>query len=157
MSPLNEATLVEAIMDARGQIDFLWQFFVTVHIAIFALLFIYDHAVEGLNWVGKIFSVAGIAAFEWINGNALAHTYLLLDSMHEQYRWTFGQAERFRPAFYSNFVLADFSSRPEMVVFTHSGALTVVLLAFVSRRFIQSRRERGDIASRLARGHNPHE
>ncbi len=71
MSPLNEGSLVEAMMDARGQIDFLWQFFVTVHIAIFALLFIYDHAVEGMNWAGRIFSVAGIAAFEWINGNAL--------------------------------------------------------------------------------------
>jgi hypothetical protein len=151
MSPLNEATLVDAIMTARGQIDFLWQFFVTVHIAIFALLFIYDHAVEGLNWVGKIFSVAGIAAFEWINGNALANAYLMLDSMHEQYRWAF------HPSFYSNFVLANFSSRPEMVVFTHAGALTVVLLAFVSRRFIQSRSQPGDMASRLARGHTPHE
>jgi hypothetical protein len=40
MSPLNEGTLVDAMMSARGQIDFLWQFFVTVHIAIFALLFI---------------------------------------------------------------------------------------------------------------------
>ena len=143
MTPLNEGSLVQAMMDARGQIDFLWQFFVTVHIAIFALLFIYDHAVEALNWVGRIFSVAGIAAFEWINGNALAKAYFLLNSMHEQYRWAFGQVERFHPAFYEHFVLADYSSRPEMVVFTHSAALTVVLLAFVSRRFIQGRRDRG--------------
>ena len=33
MAPLQEGTLVEAIMAVRGQIDFLWQFFVTVHIA----------------------------------------------------------------------------------------------------------------------------
>ena len=155
MSPLNEGSLVEAIMNARGQIDFLWQFFVSVHIAIFALLFIYDHAVEGLNWAGKIFSVAGIAAFEWINGNALANAYFMLDSMHEQYRWAFGQVQRFHPAFYENFVLANFSTRPEMVVFTHSTALAVVLLAFVSRRFIQSRGSSKDLASRLARGHDP--
>lgn len=38
MTPLDEGSLLEAIMDARSQIDFLWQFFVTVHIAIFALL-----------------------------------------------------------------------------------------------------------------------
>ncbi len=155
MSPLNEGSLVEAMMDARGQIDFLWQFFVTVHIAIFALLFIYDHAVEGLNWVGKIFSVAGIAAFEWINGNALANAYFLLDSMHEQYRWAFGQVQRFHPAFYENFVLANYSTRPEMVVFTHSAALAVVLLAFVSRRFIRSRGDSRDLARQLARGHDP--
>ena len=41
---IQEATLIEAILGFRAQIDFLWQFFVTVHIAIFALLFIYDEA-----------------------------------------------------------------------------------------------------------------
>ena len=49
MAPLQESTLVEAIMSVRSQVDFLWQFFVTVHIAIFALLFIYDHAVDSLK------------------------------------------------------------------------------------------------------------
>ncbi len=142
---------MEAMMDAREQIDFLWQFFVTVHIAIFALLFIYDHAIAGMNWIARIFSVGGIAAFEWINGNALANAYFLLDSMHEQYRWAFGQVERFHPAFYEHFVLANYATRPEMVVFTHSAALAVVLLAFVSRRFIQSRAS----DAVLARGHEP--
>jgi hypothetical protein len=139
MAPLQESTLVEAIMDARGQVDFLWQFFVTVHIAIFALLFIYDHAVEGLNIVAKFFVVLGVAAFEWINGNALANAYLLLDAMLEQYRWNYGQVDRFHPAFYEHFVLASYATRPAMVLMTHSAALVVVLLAFMSRRFIQSR------------------
>ncbi len=142
MTPLDEPTLVEAIMAARGQIDFLWQFFVTVHIAIFALLFIYDHAVEGLNWMARAFAAAGIAGFEWINGNALANAYLLLDAMLDQYRWSFGQVDRFHPSFYENFVLASFKSRPGMVLMTHSAALIVVLLAFASRRFIQSRAAR---------------
>ena len=112
MAPLQESTLVEAIMAVRGQIDFLWQFFVTVHIAIFALLFIYDHAVENLNAVAKLFAVLGVAAFEWINGNALAHTYLLLDAMQDQFRWNFGQADRFHPAFYDQFVLASYQPAP---------------------------------------------
>ena len=155
MAPLNEGTLIDAIMTARGQIDFLWQFFVTVHIAIFALLFIYDHAVEGLNWAGRIFSVAGIAAFEWINGNALGNAYKLLDSMHEQYRWSFGQVDRFHPAMYENFVLSSYATRPAMVIMTHTCALAVVMLAFASRQFIQSSRNSSDIAQHLARGHAP--
>ena len=142
MTSLDEPTLVQAIMDARGQIDFLWQFFVTVHIAIFALLFIYDHAVEGLNWIARTFAALGIAAFEWINGNALSNAYLLIDAMLDQYRWSFGQVERFHPSFYEQFVLASFKSRPGMVLMTHSMALIVVLLAFASRRFIQSRAAR---------------
>ena len=139
MAPLQESTLVEAIMAVRGQIDFLWQFFVTVHIALFALLFIYDHAVENLNAIAKFFAVLGVAAFEWINGNALAHTYLLLDAMQDQFRWNYGQADRFHPAFYEQFVLASYATRPATVLLTHSSALLVVLLAFASRRFIQTR------------------
>jgi len=139
MAPLQESTLIEAIMAVRGQIDFLWQFFVTVHIALFALLFIYDHAVENLNAVAKFFAVLGVAAFEWINGNALAHTYLLLDAMQDQFRWNYGQADRFHPAFYEQFVLASYATRPATVLLTHSSALLVVLLAFASRRFIQTR------------------
>jgi hypothetical protein len=123
----------------RGQIDFLWQFFVTVHIALFALLFIYDHAVENLNAIAKFFAVLGVAAFEWINGNALANTYLLLDAMQDQFRWNYGQADRFHPAFYEQFVLASYATRPATVLITHSSALLVVLLAFASRRFIQTR------------------
>lgn len=140
MPPLQEGTLVDAIMQARSQIDFLWQFFVSVHIAIFALLLIYDHAVEALSVTARSLAALGVAGFEWINGNALANAYLMLDSILDQYRWSFGQPERFHPSFYDRFVLATFQSRPSMVLMTHSTALVVVLLAFLSRRFIQSRR-----------------
>jgi hypothetical protein len=154
MAPLQESTLVEAIMSVRSQVDFLWQFFVTVHIAVFALLFIYDHAVEGLNAVAKFFAVLGVAAFEWINGNALVNAYLLLDAMQEQFRWNYGQADRFHPAFYEQFVLASYATRPAMVLITHASALIVVLLAFLSRRFIQSRHAQRNSAEALSRGHD---
>jgi hypothetical protein len=155
MAAVAESSLIEAIMDARGQIDFLWQFFVTVHIAIFALLFIYDAAVEALNWVARIVSVFGVAAFEYINGNALINAYLLLDSMLEQYRMSYGQAARFHPAFYDHFVLANYSTRPGLVLMTHSTALAVVLIAFLSRRFIQSRGANRHLSAHLARGNDP--
>ena len=96
---IQEATLIEAILGFRAQIDFLWQFFVTVHIAIFALLFIYDEAVESLNIIARIFAIAGVALFEWINGKAPANTYLLLDATLDQYRTLYGQADRFQPDF----------------------------------------------------------
>lgn len=137
---LAEGTLVDAMMSVRAQIDFLWQFFVSVHIALFALLFIYDHAIEGLNWAARLFMIAGIAGFEWINGNALAKSYMLLDAMLDQYRWAFGQPERFHPAFYDQFVLATFKTRPDMVMLTHSTALLVAMLAMLWRHFIQSRK-----------------
>ena len=65
-----EPSLFDAILALRSQVDFLWQFFVTVHIAIFALLFIYDEAVESLNIIARAFALAGVALFEWINGKA---------------------------------------------------------------------------------------
>lgn len=140
MEAIPEGSLIEAIMSTRSQIDFLWQFFVTVHIAVFALLFIYDDAVESMNVLARALSVLGIAAFNWINGKALSNAYLLLDAMIDQYRAVFGQVERFRPAFYQRFVMESYADRPDMVLFTHGLALFVVLLAISSRRFIQSKK-----------------
>jgi len=59
--------------------------------------------------------------------------------MQDQFRWNYGQADRFHPAFYEQFVLASYATRPATVLLTHSSALLVVLLAFASRRFIQTR------------------
>ena len=101
---IQEATLIEAILAIRSQVDFLWQFFVTVHIAIFALLFIYDEAVESLNVIARAFALGGVALFEWINGKALTNTYLLLDATLDQYRALYGEASRFQPAFFQHFV-----------------------------------------------------
>jgi len=142
MAEMPESSLIEAIMMTRAQVDFLWQFFVTVHIAVFALLFIYDEAVESMNAVARVLAVVGIAMFDWINGKALQNTYLLLDAMQDQYRALFGQVERFRPAFYEQFVLASFANRPDIVYVTHGMAFVVVILALSSRHFIQSRRRR---------------
>jgi hypothetical protein len=138
---IQEATLIDAILAFRGQIDFLWQFFVTVHIAIFALLFIYDDAVESLNAIARVFALAGVALFEWINGKALANTYQMLDATLDQYRALYGQAERFQPAFFEHFVGQSFTDRPMTVLVTHSMAFAVILLAIVSREFIQSRKK----------------
>lgn len=137
---IQEGTLIEAILATRSQVDFLWQFFVTVHIAIFALLFIYDEAVESLNVIARAFALAGVALFEWINGKALANTYLLLDATLDQYRALYGQAERFQPAFFQHFVQQNFQDRPATVLVTHSMAFLVILLALLSREFIQTKK-----------------
>jgi len=138
---IQEATLIEAILGFRAQIDFLWQFFVTVHIAIFALLFIYDEAVESLNFIARAFAFAGVALFEWINGKALANTYILLDATLDQYRALYGQAERFQPAFFQHFVGQSYADRPMTVLMTHGMALIVVILALLSREFVQTRKK----------------
>jgi hypothetical protein len=63
-----------------------------------------DEAVESLNIIAHIFAIAGVALFEWINGKALANTYLLLDATLDQYRALYGQADRFQPDFFRHFV-----------------------------------------------------
>ena len=139
---LPEPMLVDGIIATRAQIDFLWQFFITVHIAIFALLLIYDEAVESLNFIARALALAGIGLFEWINGKALTNTYLLLDAFLEQYRALYGQVDRFEPAFFQHFVQMSFEDRPGTVLVTHTTAFVVILLALVSRDFIQSRKRR---------------
>jgi len=135
---MGDEALVGAIMAVRSQVDFVWQFFVTVHIAVFAMLFVYDHAVEAMNWVARLFALAGIAMFDWINGNALRINYQLLDALHEQFRFQFAKPGAFAPLFYDRFVLSSFIERPRIVMVTHTTAFVVVVLALFWRRFIQT-------------------
>jgi len=135
---LSESTLIEAIMNTRSQVDVLWQVFITVHIALFALLFIYSEAVDKMRFFTRFLAVIGIAMFDWINGKALTNTYLLLDAMLDQYRALYGQVERFQPKFYEYFVLAQFSDRPQMVLIVHGTALAVVVIALVARQLIHN-------------------
>ena len=133
---VEEQIIVEAIMQTRSQVDFLWQFFMTVQVAIFAMLFIYDKAVESLNWFAKLFALGGIGMFDWINSQALKSSYILLDALHQQYRVDFGQPGRFQPALYDHFVLASFEGRLTTISITHGMAFAVVIMAFFWRRFI---------------------
>ena len=105
--------------------------------------------------MARIVAVFGDAAFEYINGNALIIAYLLLESMLEQYRISYGQAARFHPAFYDQFVRANYSTSPGLVIVTHSTALAVVLIAFLSRRSIQARGTNRHLTAHMARGHDP--
>ncbi len=71
---------------------------------------------------------------------------MLLDATLDQYRALYGQAERFQPAFIHYFVGQSFADRPATVLITHSMAFTVILLALVSREFIQTRKHQQSAA-----------
>jgi hypothetical protein len=135
--PIQEQTMIDAIMHTRGQVDFLWQFFVTVQLAIFALLFIYDDAVDGMNRTARGLAIVAIGMFNWINGNALRSSYGLLDALHQQYRADYGQSSRFQPALYELFVQQRYEGKETVLLMTHGLAFTVVMLALIWRQFIQ--------------------
>jgi hypothetical protein len=135
--PIQEQTMIDAIMHTRGQVDFLWQFFVTVQLAIFALLFVYDDAVDSMNGTARALSIAAIGMFNWINGHALRGSYALLDALHQQYRADYGQSSRFQPALYELFVQQRYEGKETMLLMTHGMAFAVVMLALIFRQFIQ--------------------
>lgn len=137
---MSESTLVEAILALHAQIDFRWNFFVSVQLAIFALLLIYDEAVENLNIVLRGFAIVAIGLFDGLNGLGLVKAYHILDAALEQYRALYGKASRFEPAFYQYFVQAEFKDGPITIYFTHGMAFLVVALALIFRSFIQGKR-----------------
>ena len=137
---MQEQTMMDAIMHVRGQIDFLWQFFVTVQLALFALIFIYDEAVDSLNALARTLALAGIGIFSYINGNALRGAYDLIQALHQQYRHDYGQPGRFLPALQASFVDIDYGGRDQMLLVTHGLAFTVVAMALVFPAFVQHRR-----------------
>ncbi len=132
-----EQTLIDSIMHTRGQLDFLWQFFVTVQLAIFALLFIYDDAVDSMNRTARALAIIAFGMFDWINGQALRGSYALLDALHQQYRADYGQTSRFQPALYELFVQQRYEGKEAMLMLTHGLAFTVVMLALIWRQFMQ--------------------
>jgi hypothetical protein len=135
--PIQEQTMIDTIMHTRGQVDFLWQFFVTVQLAIFALLFIYDEAVDSMNRTARALAIIAFGMFDWINGHALRSSYALLDALHQQYRVDYGQAARFQPALYELFVQQRYEGKETMLMLTHGLAFSVVMLALIWRQFIQ--------------------
>jgi len=135
-----ESSLIEAIMSISGRVDFLYQFFVTVQIAIFALLFIYDEAVESMSFVARCMAVVGVALFDFMNGLGIVKAYVLLDATHDQYRHLYGKADRFVPEFFERFVQASYADAPIWVYATHGLAFVIVMLAILSRNFIRSRK-----------------
>jgi hypothetical protein len=137
---MQEQTMMDAIMHVRGQIDFLWQFFVTVQLALFALIFIYDEAVDSLNALARTLALAGLGIFSYINGNALRSAYELIQALHQQYRQDYGQPGRFLPALQASFVDIDYGGREQMILITHGLAFAVVALALVFPAFVQHRR-----------------
>lgn len=137
---MQEQTMMDAIMNVRGQIDFLWQFFVTVQLALFALIFIYDEAVDSLNGLARMLFLFGLGLFSYINGNALRSAYELINALHQQYRLDYGQPGRFLPALQHAFVDIDYGGRDQMVMITHGLAFTVVAMALLFPAFIQHRR-----------------
>lgn len=133
---LSDQALVDAIMQARAQVDFLWQFFVSVHIAMFAFLFIYDDAVDTMNIVARVLLVVALGIFSWINGQAILSSYDLLNGLHHQFRFQFGQMDKYDPSFFRHFVLSHYDGRLQMVLTTHGLAMAVVTLSIFWRRFI---------------------
>jgi hypothetical protein len=147
--PIQEQTIIDTIMHTRGQVDFLWQFFVTVQLAVFALLFIYDDAVDSMNRTARALAIIAFGMFDWINGHALRGSYALLDALHQQYRADYGQSSRFQPAFYELFVQQRYEGKESMLMLTHGLAFGVVMMALIWRQFIQHD-NRPKIADRAA-------
>ena len=135
---LSDQAIVDAIMQARSQVDFLWQFFVSVHIAMFAFLFIYDDAVDTMNIVARVLLVVALGIFSWINGQAILAAYDLLNGLHHQFRFQFGQMDKYDPNFFQHFVLTYYDGRFQMVATTHGLAMSVVTLSIFWRRFFSN-------------------
>lgn len=136
---MQEQTMIELIIHVRSQIDFLWQFFVSVQLALFALIFIYDEAVDSLNALARTLALLGLGLFSYVNGNALRNSYELITALHQQYRQDYGQTGRFIPTLQHTFVDIDYDGRGQMILLTHGLAFAVVAMALVFPAFVQHR------------------
>jgi hypothetical protein len=147
---VEQQALTYAIIGTRNQIDFIWNFFVTVNMAVFALLFIYDETVASMKWITRIFMACGVAAFDFINGNGLVNAYTLLDALHDQFRTNFENLPKLTTAYRISFINAQYGDMSKLVMLTHGAALITVVLTLFWPSFLQHKKRNAKAASEPA-------
>ncbi len=141
MSTSQPMTLYE-VLDLLAQnydkIDFLWNFFVGVHLAVLGGLIVMTNKVQLFE---KLLAAIGYCAFNWVNYNALVDSYgyhlVLLDEVHR-----IGLSQHDVGRLVIDY-LNDFNLRARIgfLHFSHlaAGAVVVTAIAFANRFVASSR------------------
>jgi hypothetical protein len=131
---MNAAALLETWMDAGTKIDNLWSMYIVVHLGLFWFFFLVHRP---LLIVERIMAIGAYMGFGWINGNALIHSYNFLEAVRTdliaaKLATEFSQAS----ATLTMLKGADYAGRDELILLTHGGAFTLVLVLFLLRNIM---------------------
>lgn len=128
---MNAAALLETWMEAGTKIDNLWSMYIVVHLGLFWFFFLVHRP---LLIVERMIAVAAYVGFDWINGNALIHSYNFLEAVRRDLVLGKAAAEFTQaPTTLAMLKSVDYAGRDQLILLTHGGAFLLVLVLFVLR------------------------
>lgn len=124
--------LLQLIISQGYKIDTLWQIFITVHLAVFAFVFIYSQKFEETPFGWKALSYLGYLIFIGMNFNALVNSYEFLNALHLQFA-SIKNTENLSTQLVSILKNTNFNNRFYLLCGIH-GFATIAIAAAIFRR-----------------------
>jgi len=134
---------IRLIIAASDKIDVLWQLFIQVHIAVFALIFIKSKKFDETPRVWVRLSFIAYAIFLGLNFISLFGAYENLTNLHLQLAQHVSEPSHIaflpthdllHPALKATWVNADFSSRKYLLMAIHGYAFVTIFAALFLKK-----------------------
>ncbi len=124
--------------------------YIVVHLGLFWFFFLVHRP---LLLVERAVALFSYGAFDYINGNALKHSYYFLEALRTDFVTRYAAEAAKAPATARVLAAMDFSGRDDLILITHGAAFFVVTLFLLSRNYMIRRYE--ELFPRFAqtRGH----
>lgn len=123
-------TIFQSMMQQGGKIDNLWSMYIVVHLGVFWFFFLLHRPLLVLE---RAIALLAYTLFAFINGTALANSYVLLESMRIDVIESFRTQMALAPQVFHTLTMTDYSARPSLIYLTHVGAWVFVMLILAFR------------------------
>ncbi len=127
---MNASGLLQTWVDAGSEVDNLWQMYIVVHLGLFWFFFLVHRP---LLIVERMIAIFAYGCFVYINGNALIHSYNLLEAMRVDLIGKMGRDFAQAPATLRMLEAVNYAERDKMILITHLGGFALVVILLLVR------------------------
>lgn len=136
---MDASTVLQTLVQVGDQIDSQWSMYIVVHLGLFWFFFLVHRP---LLLVERAVALFSYGAFDYINGNALKHSYYFLEALRTDLVTRYADEAAKAPATARALAAMDFSGRDDLILITHGAAFLVVTLFLLSRNYMIRRYEK---------------
>lgn len=135
---MNVLSALQILVEAGSQIDSQWSMYIVVHLGLFWFFFLVHRPLLLVERAIALFAYAG---FDFINGNALRHTYQFLEAIRTDLTTRFADELARAPATAKALASINYGDRDQLILITHGVAFLVVALFLLFRNSMIRRYE----------------
>jgi hypothetical protein len=125
--------VLSASIAIGSKVDVLWNIFIGIHFAIFTLYHLITRRGFNMSVHERLVCGLSYSVFIFLNGNALRSSYQLLAAIDMYLQRLLSLPENSEITFGTYYQTIDYSTRPTLVLVTHSLAFLAVMLGVLLR------------------------